>query len=51
MNRNRRETCFTIMKEKGMPDAEVVLDLHPFGEEPNALQSFNLLKPLTLAHG
>jgi hypothetical protein len=37
MNRNPRETCFKIMKEKEMSDAEVAPDLQPFGEEPNVL--------------
>jgi hypothetical protein len=43
MNRNPRETCFKIMKVKEMSDAKVVQDLQPFREEPNVLQSFNLL--------
>jgi hypothetical protein len=44
MNRNLRENCLKIMKEKEMSDAEVVPDLQPLGRKPNALLFFNLLK-------
>jgi len=44
MNRNLRENCLKIMKEKEMSDAEVVPDLQPFGRKPKALLFFNLLK-------